>query len=51
MIGQDIVDALGDGLSSSFGQLPGTDSPGAAVRQEMSTAAGFDGTSTFSPQS
>ncbi|TNC71956.1 ABC transporter substrate-binding protein [Rubellimicrobium roseum] len=51
MIGQEIVDVLGDGLSSSFGQYPGTDSPGATRFQEIATAEGFDGTSAFSPES
>jgi branched-chain amino acid transport system substrate-binding protein len=51
MIGQQIVDDLGDGLSTSFGQYPGTDSEGAAMFQEMATADGFDGTSAFAPES
>ncbi|WP_210529847.1 ABC transporter substrate-binding protein [Rubellimicrobium arenae] len=51
MIGQDIVDVLGDGLSTSFGQYPGTDSPGAARFQEIATGESFDGTSAFAPES
>lgn len=51
MIGQDIVDDLGDGLATSFGQLPGTDSEGAQMFQEIAAAEGFDGTSAFAPES
>jgi branched-chain amino acid transport system substrate-binding protein len=51
MVGQDIVDALGTGLETSFGDVPGTDSPGATKWIEMATAAGFDGTSPFAPAS
>ncbi len=51
MVGQDIVDALGTGLETSFGDVPGTDSPGATRWQEIATAAGFDGTSPFAPES
>jgi branched-chain amino acid transport system substrate-binding protein len=51
MVGQDIVDALGTGLETSFGDLPGTDSPGATKWIEIAEAAGFDGTSSFAPES
>ncbi|EYD73540.1 Branched-chain amino acid ABC transporter, amino acid-binding protein [Rubellimicrobium mesophilum DSM 19309] len=51
MVGQDIVTALGSGLDSSYGDLPGTDSPGAAKWIEIAQAAGFDGTSSFAPES
>ena len=37
--------------NGSFGAVPGTDSEGAAKFQEMAAAAGFDGTSAFSPES
>jgi branched-chain amino acid transport system substrate-binding protein len=50
-VGQDIVDALGTGLETSFGDVPGTDSPGATRWIEIATAAGFDGTSPFAPES
>ena len=39
------------GANSAFGAVPGTDSDGAAKFQEMATAAGFDGTSAFAPES
>ncbi len=51
MVSQQIVDDLGDGLATSFGQFPGTDSEGATVFGEMATAAGFDGTSPFAGES
>ncbi|MEP5154188.1 MAG: branched-chain amino acid ABC transporter substrate-binding protein, partial [Planktotalea sp.] len=38
-------------LNGSFGQVAGTDSTGAATFAEMATAADFDGTSPFTPES
>jgi branched-chain amino acid transport system substrate-binding protein len=51
MVGQQLVDDIGDGLTGSFGQYPGTDSEGAEIFQGMATAAGFDGTGAFAPES
>jgi len=51
MVGQQLVDDIGADLNGSFGQFPGTDSEGAALFQEMATAAGFDGTGPFAPES
>lgn len=51
MVGQKLVDDIGEGLTGSFGQYPGTDSQGAEVFQGLATAAGFDGTSAFAPES
>jgi branched-chain amino acid transport system substrate-binding protein len=51
MVGQQLVDDLGAGLNGSFGQYPGTDSAGAELFQGLATAAGFDGTSAFAPES
>ena len=51
MVGQQLVDDIGAGLTGSFGQYPGTDSKGAEVFQELAKAAGFDGTSAFAPES
>lgn len=51
MVGDSLVANIGDGLNGSFGQHPGTDSPGAGMFVEMSKAAGFDGTGPFSPES
>ncbi|PJF10994.1 ABC transporter substrate-binding protein [Pseudorhodobacter sp. MZDSW-24AT] len=51
MVGQKLVDDIGEGLTGSFGQYPGTDSQGAELFQGLATAAGFDGTSAFAPES
>ncbi|MEM8692139.1 MAG: ABC transporter substrate-binding protein [Pseudomonadota bacterium] len=50
MIGDNIL-TIGEELNGSFGQVAGTDSPGAASFAEMAEAAGFDGTSPFTPES
>ncbi|HVG47272.1 MAG TPA: ABC transporter substrate-binding protein [Rubellimicrobium sp.] len=42
MVGPPIVDAIGDGLATSFGQYPGTESQGAERFAELFTAAGGD---------
>jgi branched-chain amino acid transport system substrate-binding protein len=51
MVGQQLVDDIGAGLTGSFGQYPGTDSAGAEMFQDLATAAGFEGTSAFAPES
>ncbi len=51
MVGQQLVDDIGAGLTGSFGQYPGTDSAGAEIFQGLATAGGFDGTSAFAPES
>ena len=51
MVGQQLVDDIGDGLNGSFGQFPGTDSQGAELFQAMAKEAGFDGTGAFAPES
>ncbi|THD84239.1 branched-chain amino acid ABC transporter substrate-binding protein [Aliigemmobacter aestuarii] len=51
MYGESLIEAIGADLNGSFGAVPGTDSDGAAKFQEMATAAGFDGTSAFAPES
>jgi len=51
MVGAKLNDNFGAELNGSYGAYPGTDSPGAAKFQEMATAAGFDGTSAFAPES
>ena len=50
MIGDNIL-TIGDDLNGSFGQVAGTDSPGTNIFAEMAEAAGFDGTSPFTPES
>ncbi|EYD78132.1 Branched-chain amino acid ABC transporter, amino acid-binding protein [Rubellimicrobium mesophilum DSM 19309] len=42
MVGQPLVDALGEGLATSFGQYPGNESEGAERFAELFTAAGQD---------
>jgi branched-chain amino acid transport system substrate-binding protein len=51
MISQALQDNFGSDIDGSFGQHPGTDSEGASLYTAMATAAGFDGTSPFSPES
>ncbi|EYD71876.1 ABC transporter substrate-binding protein [Limimaricola hongkongensis] len=51
MIGQQIVDDLGSGLDGSFGQLPGSDSEGTAIFQEMATGAGINPTGIYTGES
>ena len=51
MVGQQIVDDLGDGLSTSFGDVPGVEGEGPSAFQAMATEAGYDGTSAFSSES
>ena len=51
MVGQQLVDDIGEGLNGSFGQFPGTDSEGAAMFETMAEEAGFDGTGPFAKES
>ncbi len=51
MYGESLITDIGDGLNGSFGAVPGTDSGGATAYQALATAAGFDGTSAFAPES
>lgn len=51
MIGDSLPTAIGPGLNGSWGQIAGSDSAGAAKFEEMAKAAGFDGTSAYSPES
>jgi branched-chain amino acid transport system substrate-binding protein len=51
MVGTALEERFGMELNGSFGQLPGTDSDGAALFQAAATAAGFDGTGAFAPES
>jgi branched-chain amino acid transport system substrate-binding protein len=50
MIGDSLPAAIGAPLNGSYGVIAGTDSPGAAVMKEMAAAAGFDGTSPYTPE-
>jgi len=51
MYGESLISAIGDGLNGAIGAVPGTDSEGAAKYEEMSKAAGFDGSNAFSKES
>ena len=51
MMGESIIEAIGDALTGSFGTLPGSESEGAARFLEVATAAGIDGTAPFTGQS
>ncbi|WP_413718150.1 ABC transporter substrate-binding protein [Silicimonas sp. MF1-12-2] len=50
MIGNAITDRFGTEINGSTGQVPGTDSPGAARLAEMGEAQGFDGTAPFAAE-
>ncbi|WP_322892521.1 MULTISPECIES: ABC transporter substrate-binding protein [unclassified Yoonia] len=51
MVGAALNDRFGSEIDGTFGSYPGTDSPGAALFVDLAEAAGFDGTSTFAPES
>jgi branched-chain amino acid transport system substrate-binding protein len=51
MIGESLPAAIGDGLNGSWGQIAGSDSAGAETFQTMATAAGFNGTGAYAPES
>lgn len=51
MYGTVLEEKFGTSLDGSFGDVPGTDSPGAATFVEMAKAAGFEGTSSFTGES
>ncbi len=50
MVGPPIVEDLGDGLATSFGQYPGSDSQGAELFTAMFTAAGHDAGVSFTAE-
>ncbi|MEM1389003.1 MAG: ABC transporter substrate-binding protein [Pseudomonadota bacterium] len=51
MFGDSLIENIGEELEGSFGQVPGTDSPGNATFVELGQAAGFDPTNSFSAES
>lgn len=51
MYGDSLIAAIGEGLNGSFGDIPGTDSEGAAKFADLGKAAGFDPTSSFTGES
>lgn len=50
MIGDNIL-TIGDGLNGSIGQIAGTEGAGIETFAAMAEAAGFDGTSPYTPES
>ncbi|MDR0809168.1 MAG: ABC transporter substrate-binding protein [Gemmobacter sp.] len=51
MFGESLIKAIGPAMEGSFGDVPGTDSEGAAMYYELAKAAGFDGSTAFSAES
>jgi branched-chain amino acid transport system substrate-binding protein len=51
MVGDSLSAKFGASINGSYGQIAGSDSAGATTFQTMATAAGFDGTSAYSPES
>ena len=51
MIGQSIVDAIGDDLNKSFGSLPGSTGKGAGVFADVAKAAGIDSSGPYTGES
>jgi branched-chain amino acid transport system substrate-binding protein len=51
MIGQSIVDAIGDDLNKSFGSLPGSTGKGAGVFAGVAKAAGIDSAGPYTGES
>ena len=51
MIGQSIVDAIGDDLNKSFGSLPGSTGKGAGVFAEVAKATGIDSSGPYTGES
>jgi branched-chain amino acid transport system substrate-binding protein len=47
MWGESLIKKFGSQIDGAFGDLPGSDSPGAAKLLEMTKAAGINGTATF----
>jgi len=51
MIGDSLPKNVGSDLDGSYGQLAGSDSPGAEIFAEQAKALGFDGTSAYASES
>jgi branched-chain amino acid transport system substrate-binding protein len=51
MIGQSLIDNVQGDLSKSFGSMPGSESDGAKIFNEIATAAGIDGQGPYAPES
>jgi branched-chain amino acid transport system substrate-binding protein len=51
MIGQSIIDAIGDDLNKSFGSLPGSTGKGAGVFADVAKASGIDSSGPYTGES
>ncbi|MCB1460984.1 MAG: ABC transporter substrate-binding protein [Nitratireductor sp.] len=51
MYGDSLLEAIGADMNGSFGDIGGSDSDGSKKLVEMAKAAGFDGTSSYVPES
>lgn len=51
MYGDSLIAAIGKALDGSFGSVPGIDNEGSKKFLELAKAAGFDGTTSFTPES
>lgn len=51
MYGTVLEEKFGASLNGSFGTVPGNDSPGGATFLDMAKASGFEGTSSYAPES
>jgi len=51
MYGQSLLDTFGGDLDGSYGDLPSAEGENANTFRELATAAGFDGTSTYTGES
>ncbi|QDY69065.1 ABC transporter substrate-binding protein [Qingshengfaniella alkalisoli] len=51
MVSSTLIENFGSDIDGSFGQHPGTDSPGAQQFEDAASAAGFDGASAFAKES
>ena len=51
MVGDALTDNFGGDINGAIGTAPGGDNEGAAMFQEMATAAGIDGTSVYAGES
>jgi branched-chain amino acid transport system substrate-binding protein len=50
MLSEELVERFGSDIDGSFGQMPGSDSEGGPIYEEMATAAGVDGASVYSKE-
>jgi branched-chain amino acid transport system substrate-binding protein len=50
MYGDSLIAAIGKPLEGSYGDVPGVDNDGSKKFLELAKAAGFDGTSSFAPE-